>query len=97
MTEEVPVVDKEVEAMNRSLDRIYAETDRDVRELNVSQEEWSWAREKYKAFMARVVEIEDTLVYEMGREKFVDLLGKWQKNVRHIIAQIKKQRTEPFQ
>lgn len=86
----------EVEAMNRALDRIFAEVDRDCRDLNVSQEEWQWAREAFKAWTDRIEQIEETLNYELGRTEFVETLGKWQKNVKFIFKEIRKRRTDPL-
>lgn len=86
----------DIEAMNVALDRIYAETDKDVRELNVTPEDWAWLKVKYKAFVDRIDEIEDTLSYAVGREEFVAVLTKWQRNIRHLLKMLRKKRTDPF-
>lgn len=91
------VADKEVAAMNRSLDRIYAETDKDVREVNVTQAEWQWAQKEHGQYTNRISEIEWTLAYEMGPEKWVDLLSRWQKNIRKVLTFIRSRRTNPFE
>lgn len=82
--------------MDKALDRIYAETDRDFREVRPSDEEWEWTAVKHAAFRKRITEIEDQLTYGMGPKEFVDLLCRWQKNVHHLLRAIRKRRTDPF-
>lgn len=90
------VDDKEKAIMDRTLDRIYAETDRDYRELRPTEEEWTWAGATHSKFFERIKEIEDTLNYEAGAAKFVDLLDRWQRNVRWVLKQIRERRIDPF-
>ena len=90
------VDEKEKAIMDRTLDRIFAETDRDYRELRPTDEEWQWAGTKHQKFMDRIKEIEDTLSYEMGGPKFIDLLDRWQRNIRWVLKQIRERRVDPF-
>ena len=91
-----PPTEKEIALMDRSLDRIYAETDKEYRDIRPSNGEWEWAEKEHKPFTDRIKEIEWSLTYSMGSVQFVDLLSRWQKNVSQVLKYIRIRRTDPL-